>query len=159
MSGRRYKKRTIVPSQPKTPPLAENQENRSITATKFQAEFFSGPIPPPSYLARYNEVVPQGADRILAMAERQSKHRELLEAQVVAGNLSSQRRGSVFAFIISFVTILGGMYLIYSGKDASGLATVITSLAGLGGVFIYSKREQAKERVEKSTALADRRRR
>jgi uncharacterized membrane protein len=159
VSGRRHKKRTIVPSQPKTLPSAENQENKSITAAKFQAEFFSGPIPPPSYLARYNEVVPQGADRILAMAERQSKHRELLEAQVVAGNLSSQKRGSVFAFIIALVAILGGMYLIYSGKDASGLATVISSLAGLAGVFIYSKRQQTKERIEKSTALVERRRR
>ena len=105
----------MVPSQPKANPSAESKESRSVTATKFQAEFFSGPIPPPSYLARYNEVVPQGADRILAMAERQSKHRELLEAQVIAGNLRSQSRGSVFAFIIALVAIIGGMFLIEEG--------------------------------------------
>lgn len=79
--------------------------------------------------------------------------------QVISGNLRSQSRGSVFAFIIALVAIIGGMFLIYSGKDASGLATVITSLAGLAGVFVYSKLQQTKERVEKSTALAERRRR
>jgi len=93
------------------------------------------------------------------MAERQSKHRELLEAQVVAGNLESQRRGSLYAFIIAMAAILGGIFLIYTGKSASGLAMVITSLVGLVSVFFYSQNKQSKERNEKSTALVERKRR
>lgn len=116
-------------------------------------------MPPPSLLARYNDVVPGGAERILAMAERQSKHREILESQVVTGNVDSQRSGSRYAFIIAMTAILGGIFLIYSGKDASGLATVISALVGLVGIFFYSEHKQGKERVEKSTALAERRRR
>lgn len=136
-------------------------EGRSVSVqqTRLQAEFFSGPVPPPSLLARYNDAIPDGAERILAMAERQSKHRELLEAQVVAGNLQSQRWGSWFAFILAFTAIVGGIFLIYSGRDASGLATLISALVGLATVFFYSRNKQNKERVEKSTALADRRRR
>jgi uncharacterized membrane protein len=149
----------MVPArQQKASQSTQGPERTALTA-KFQAEYFSGPIPPPSLLARYNEVVQGGAERILAMAERQSKHRELLESQVVTGNLESQRRGSLYSLIIALTAILGGVFLIYTGKGASGLATIITALVGLVSVFIYSQRRQSKERVEKSTALTERRHR
>lgn len=157
MSGKRYKNRQIIPSKQREPSSGEGSHSGSIQ-TKLQAEFFSGPVPPPSLLARYNEVVPDGAERILAMAERQSKHREILESQVVTGNLDSQRWGSRYAFILALVAIVGGIFLIYSGKDASGLATIITALGGLLSIFFYSQHKQSKERVEKSTALGERRR-
>ncbi|MGP8174945.1 MAG: DUF2335 domain-containing protein [Terracidiphilus sp.] len=140
------------------PFAAQGTENTAITSG-VQTEFFSGPVPPPSLLARYNEIVPDGAERILAMAERQSKHRELLEAQVVAGNVESQRRGSLYAFIIVLAAIVGGIFLICMGRNVSGLSTVITSLVGPVSIFVYSQHKQSKERVEKSTALAERRRR
>jgi hypothetical protein len=93
------------------------------------------------------------------MAERQSQHRETIESQVVTGNIESQKRGSILGFILALVTILGGIYLVYAGKDGYGFATIITSLVGLIGVFVYSRRQQGKERIEKATALAERRRR
>ncbi len=95
----------------------------------------------------------------MTMAERQSEHREKLEARVVNGNVASQTRGSYFAFILALVAIVGGFYLILKGKDTSGLVAIIGSLASLLGVFILSKREQKSERVEKSTALQQRRKR
>jgi uncharacterized membrane protein len=157
MSGKRYKNRQMVPAR--QPELTSDKPSQTAAIqARFQGEFFSGPLPPPNLLARYNDVVANGAERILAMAERQSKHRELLEAQVVAGNLKSQDRGTLYAFIIALITILGGIFLIYMGKDASGLATIISSLVGLISIFVYSKYKQGKERVEKSTTLAERRR-
>jgi uncharacterized membrane protein len=116
---------------------------------------FSGPLPHASLLAKYNEVIPHGAERIMAMAERQSAHRESLEAKVVAGNIASQKRGSIFAFIICLVAIIGGFALIATGKSASGLATIIASLTAL---FVYGKYQQRKERQAKSEALDTRRR-
>lgn len=130
---------------------------QSPSLTQVQAEFFSGPIPPPTYLARYNDVVPNGADRIISMAERQSTHRESLETMVVKGNVANQRLGSIFAFIICVLAISGGFWLINSGKSAAGLASILTPLAGVIAVFFYSKKEQKAERIEKSNALAKRR--
>lgn len=115
--------------------------------------FSSGPLPHPSLLAKYNDIIPNGAERIMAMAERQSAHREILESRVVNGNVANQTRGSYFAFIISLVCIVGGFVLIYEGKSAVGLSAIITSVTGLVGVFFYSKHEQRKERVEKAIAL------
>jgi uncharacterized membrane protein len=119
---------------------------------------FSGPLPHPALLAKYNEVVTNGAERIMAMAERQSIHRESLEAQVVAENVASQKRGSIFAFIICLIGLLGGFTLIAVGKSPYGLASIISSLAALAGVFVYGKYQQRKERQDKADALASRRR-
>jgi uncharacterized membrane protein len=92
----------------------------------------------------------------MAMAERQSTHRESLEAQVVAGNVKSQARGSLYAFIICVVTIIGGFVLIGLGKSVIGISAIIGSLATLAGVFVFSKREQRQERVDKQGALLSR---
>lgn len=94
----------------------------------------------------------------MAMAERQSAHRESLEAKVVAGNVASQARGSHYAFIICLVTIVGGFVLIGTGKNIYGISAVIGSLATLAAVFVVAKKEQRRERVEKSIALEKRRR-
>jgi uncharacterized membrane protein len=134
--------------------------DRSGQVTSLQAsysEYFAGPIPPPSLLARYNDIVPNGAERILAMAERQSQHRETIESQVVTGNIDSQKRGTIFGFILALVTILGGFALVYAGKDTSGMAAIIGSLVSLVSVFVYARHKQAKERVDKAKTLAERR--
>jgi len=44
------------------------------------------------------------------------------------------------------------------GKSIFGISAVIGSLATLAGVFVIAKREQKRERVEKSNALEKRRR-
>ncbi|HEU5350919.1 MAG TPA: DUF2335 domain-containing protein [Terracidiphilus sp.] len=134
-------------------PHSQPSANQQSLLTQVQAEFFSGPIPPPSYLARYNDVVPNGADRIISMAERQGAHRESLETMVVKGNVANQRLGSIFAFIICVLAISGGFWLINTGKSAAGLASILTPLAGVIAVFFYSKKEQKAERIEKSNVL------
>jgi hypothetical protein len=67
--------------------------------------------------------------------------------------------GSAYAFIISIVAIAGGIWLIHDGKSVSGLTTILSDLVALAGVFVYSRKKQASERVEKSNALQERRQR
>jgi hypothetical protein len=42
------------------------------------------------------------------------------------------------AFLIAIVIIVGGIWLIYKGKQWEGLVAVLTPLATLVGIFIYS---------------------
>ena len=42
---------------------------------------WSGPLPPPTLLAEYNDAVPDGAERIVSMVERQTAHRMEMEAR------------------------------------------------------------------------------
>lgn len=132
-------------------------KGRIISQTLTREITFAGPLPPPGLLAKYNEVVPNGAERIFAMAERQSAHRESMEAQVVTGNLARQREGAWFAFILALLVIGGGIFLLYNGRNVAGLVAILSPLAVLAGVFVYAKRDQRKERDEKATALETRR--
>lgn len=110
---------------------------------------YSGPLPPPAALEKYDQVLPGSAERILSMAESQHRHRQNLELNVVNSNISAQRLGVILGFVIAMTTILGGIYLVATGKPASGLAAIITPLAALVGVFVYGKREQHQQLDEK----------
>lgn len=106
-------------------------------------------------LARFNEIIPNGADRIVAMAESQQRHRQALEASVVSGNVKAQSRGQWFGFILGLVGIGGGIGLIAFDKSTQGLVAVVGSIAGLATVFVLGKVEQMKERARKRQELRE----
>jgi uncharacterized membrane protein len=115
---------------------------------------FSGPLPPPEALERYNQVLPGAAERIINMAESQHQHRQGLETHVIHSNVAAQKLGTILGFVVAMSVVLGGMYLVHEGKSTAGLATILTALASLVGVFVYSKREQQKDLAKKTEALA-----
>jgi uncharacterized membrane protein len=125
----------------------------ALATVTHQSVSFSGPLPHPSLLAKYNEVIPNGAERIMAMAERQSAHREALETLVITGNVKAQARGTVFAFIVCIIALSAGFYLVHEGREVAGFASIVGAMGGVLGTFIYSKKGQRKERDEKANAL------
>ena len=46
-----------------------------------------GPLPPPSVLRSFDEVLPGSAERVLVLAEKQSDHRMLMENTITRGGL------------------------------------------------------------------------
>jgi len=131
------------------------QEERRTTAELriTTVQQFSGPLPHPDLLKGYNGAFPGCAERVMAMAERQSAHRQQLERIVVEGNCNAQTRGQWFAFILAFVIICGGVYLLAKGKSVEGFAAIIFAVGSLIAVFIYGRTEQRKEREAKSRPL------
>ncbi len=127
--------------------------SRQVETTVAMSRSFSGPLPPPETLAQYNLTLPGAAERILAMAEKQQEHRQDLEKTTVYSNAGAQKQGLYLGFVIALVTIGGGIWLISTGKEATGLAAVITPLCGLVGTFIYGKYIQKKELSDKSAAM------
>jgi uncharacterized membrane protein len=85
----------------------------------------------------------------MTMAETQAAHRMKLEERVVENNISSQKRGSIFAFILGMTGISGGFWLIANGKSTEGLTSLISSLVALAGIFIIGRTRQEKERQNK----------
>ncbi len=128
--------------RPKTPPAGNNQKQNHVSIERRQ--FFQGPLPPPAVLEGYNNLVPNAAERILQMAERQSEHRIEMEKKVVASNIKNSNRGTIFAFIIAMSTIIGGIIVILNNHSAEGLALIISSLGVLTGIFITGKYFQKK---------------
>jgi uncharacterized membrane protein len=114
---------------------------------------FSGPLPPPDVLDRYNQILPGAAERIIVMAESQHEHRLDLEKHVIHSNVSAQKLGTILGFVVAMTVIVGGTWLVHDGKSGEGLATIITALAALVGTFIYSKHEQQRDLAKKTEAL------
>ncbi len=50
-------------------------------------EQWSGPLPPPAALERFNQILPNGAERIVAMAEKEQSHRIEYEKMVLQQQL------------------------------------------------------------------------
>lgn len=128
----------------------QSQTTFQITA---QSAHFSGPLPPPEILTGYNSALAGGAERVVAMAEKQSQHRQDLERLVVESNCRTQERGPWLGFIICMTAILGGVYLIHTGDNASGLAAVISALGSLVVIFVLGRRKQGRELTSKSQAI------
>lgn len=104
-----------------------------------------GPMPPPEALQAFENTLPGAAERILALAEGQVAHRQQMERDVVASGIRLEQRGQVLAFVLGFVAILGGIVLVALDKSVAGFATVITAIAGLVGVGVWSRISQARE--------------
>lgn len=61
----------------------KNEEVKQVIHQVFREIEFSGPMPPPNILNGYEKILPGAADRILSMAETQSKHRQLMEKKMI----------------------------------------------------------------------------
>jgi uncharacterized membrane protein len=98
-------------------------------------------------------VVPNGAERIIKMAENQQTHRQDLERTVVHGNVESERRGQWMGLTISALVLVAGFYLAYIGKQVAGSTIAVADLATLAGVFVYGKHLQREELDRKKDSL------
>ena len=94
--------------------------------TVVQSQSFQGPIPPPELLRQYNEIIPDGANRIVKMAEAQSAHRIELESTIVKGDDRRANWGLATGFTIGVLIIVLSFILVLKGHDASG--TVLGSI-------------------------------
>lgn len=101
------------------------------------AAVWNAPLPPPSSLREYNEILPGAADRILQMAEKEQDYSYNLVRTVANSDSRRAYLGLVAGFIISVLGIGGGIYLIATGHDWAGLSLAGINLTGLVGVFVY----------------------
>jgi len=113
------------------------------------ASFLSGPLPHPDLLAKYNDVVPNGAERLMQMAEQQQKHRHDLERTVIHGNVKSEKRGQYMGLIVSVVGLGVATYLAAIGKEITGGILGSLDIVSLASVFVIGKRMQKKELADK----------
>lgn len=129
---------------------ADDIETLSVSAR------WSGPLPAPADLAAFDEIIPNGAERILAMAESQSQHRQDMERIYVENQTTTERRGQVMAFALGTLGILVGGGLVFTDHDGAGFATIIAAVASLVGINVFSRiieRRELDERREEDRQL------
>jgi len=110
-----------------------------------EASSFSGPLPPPSILSGYNDVLENGAERLMKMAENQSTHRMKLEKHAIGEELKQSKIGQIFGFILAMVGMGIALTLALYGHDTVAGIFGTTTIVGLVTVFVIGKRNQKNE--------------
>lgn len=109
----------------------------------------SGPIPHPTHLEAYNNIIPNGADRIMKMAENQAVHRQGLEKTVIDGDVRRANLGLHYAFLVTLVIFGCGTFLIYNGFAVSGWTIIGADAVFIITAFLKSSSSRREERQQK----------
>ena len=116
-----------------------------------QSSLFSGPLPSPETLKKFNEVVPGAAERIIKMAEDQSRHRRDLEKRVIESDLSRSKWGQILGFVIAIAGLAVSAVVAIYGNAIAGGVIGLGTLATLVGVFMYGAKTRSQEREAKNS--------
>lgn len=104
---RQLKAKSVVKKQlARKPVVSKSRENdEQVGSLTHTATAWSGPLPPPSVLADFSNVVENGAERIMAAWESETAHRRKMEID----SLKFTVRDSMFGKIAALVFVLAAL--------------------------------------------------
>jgi uncharacterized membrane protein len=137
------------PVQPEKAGKAESRPQGRIVRTirqvvRSELRVFSGPLPPPEILARYNEVFPDCGKVIVDMARKEQEHRHASEDRQFQADFKLASRGQLIGGALAMVAVLGAIYLLAHDKSTTGLAVLGTVVVAFGGAFVYDRYQRGK---------------
>lgn len=131
---------------PSQQPL-QKSEARPPALRQIIATQFSGPLPPPEVLARYDQIVPGSARRILTMAEKQAGHRQAIEKTVIHSDVVNSRVGLVFGLVSGLGGLVAATIISLYGNPTTGGVIGFTTIASMVAAFVYGSRLRKEERT------------
>lgn len=120
-----------------------------VSGISISRQFYSAPLPPPDDLRAYNDAVPNGAERILTMAENQSAHRIEIESKAISAQIEDSKRGQIFGLIVAIVFAVASVWLALQGHDTVASILGGSTIVGLVTVFVVGKKEQREDLSQK----------
>ena len=135
-----------MPTNPPSNPSSQRPPNQIIQRTSVE---FSGPLPPPEVLEKFDRIVPGAAERIIRMAEQQSEHRHRLESKVIGANTRDSLLGLIFGFLVSMGFLSAACLAFYTGYAWQATVLAAIDLVGLASAFIYGTHSRRHERLAK----------
>ena len=154
MPPSRSERRALARAQEREQRQSEQVEQQTAIAASF-----SGPLPPPSTLERYEQIAPGAAERVIAMAERNQAHRHALETAAVHHEIQISNRGQVCALIVALTGISAGAYIASLGQPVAGSGVVGGVIATIAVTYLKTHHDRRKEREKKAEVMAGARRR
>jgi uncharacterized membrane protein len=125
--------------------IVEAVINQCVEIKSFEyAELHQGPLPSPTTLKGYDDIVPDGAERIMKSFEVQSEHRQKIEKKVVNGQVNQSFIGQVMGFIIALLFLYAGFRLIIKGYEIHGTIISSIDIVGLVSVFVIGRQKKYK---------------
>lgn len=125
------------------------KRHRPVTVTKppeapatviTHQQHWTGPLPPPGALAQFNTIIPDGAQRIMAMVEQEQAHRIDHENTILRATIADTKRGQWIGGAISAGAIFGAVVAVVLGAHPSvSVALVGLPIAAIVQSFISRK--------------------
>ena len=127
--------KSIKPGAPNSqPPLRPAQ---TILQTPQQ---WSGPLPHPTALARFNAIIPNGAERIMVMVEQEQIHRLQHGNTVLEATISDTKRAHYLGGLISVLALISSLYAAMIGAHPTvSIALVSIPIASIVRAFLKEK--------------------
>ena len=119
------------------------EQVKQVLAEVIKSEF-SGPIPPPNIIKGYEDILPGAADRIITMAEEQSRHRQHMEKEMIRVESRDSSLGIMCAFGLGIGCIIAAIVMSVMVPDSAGVISgSILGVTGIGSIiatFVKSTR-------------------
>ncbi len=149
-------KRKNLITVPKPPAPVEgkngNGNDARLLLARQELYKFKGPLPHPDILKAYETISPGFANRIVEMAENETRHRHACENKALDADIgfnhkvfAEARIGQVFAFLIGITAIVSGSYAAVHGAGFTGAFIGGGGVIGLVAVFIMGRKMPPKE--------------
>ncbi len=125
-------------------PEDPHREPTLQSGATLEAQFSAliGPLPHPAILQGYEDVLPGAAERIIALAEKQSAHRMGIESQVVTHESWRSWAGLCSGTAIALAFLGGSIGLTISGHEVAGAVLGAIDIVGITSVFILGRRAE-----------------
>lgn len=117
------------------------KQNRTVVASHQSVMAYSGPIPPPESLEKYNDIVPGAAERIIGMAEKEQVHRHTIEERQTKDRKTLMVLSVIGSAFVAILLVCAIIYAIYKGANAYQVALMIGAV-GLVIKWISLNREK-----------------
>ncbi|MDR4485315.1 MAG: DUF2335 domain-containing protein [Nitrospirales bacterium] len=137
---------------PAEPEVIEAIQEQTQHLARIEARFqhFSGPLPPPEALEKYEKILPGAADRIFIMAEENNRFMMEMDEEVIRSQFQERRRGQFFGFMLGIFGLGGSFWLASIGHDWAAVGLGGGTLAGLVSTFVYGQLHKASMPPEKT---------
>jgi uncharacterized membrane protein len=112
----------------------------SDASLKLERSYYSGPLPSPEDLARYQQVHPDAVTIILGNFNEQGLHRRELEAHLVRGVEKRAGRGQYIGAFLVGLGIVGGCVVAVVGEGVAGAAIAGSAFTSAAVVFVVGGR-------------------
>lgn len=150
----RKRNKTPLPSNPPDNPFHPDVHpsptvSHQQTSMTYRREEFHGPLPPPSVLKGYDDVLPGAANRILELVEKQSNHRIGLEYATIHSDIRRANLGLICGFVVALSFLAASLFLITKGFELGGTILGTVDLVALVSAFIYGTIARKNERIQK----------
>lgn len=124
----------------KKPPAKKPQNSRTEQTTiSVRSQEWHGPLPPPAILEDFDNVVPNGAERIVKAWEDETRHRREIEVQEQRSFYRDMLVGKIFALIFVLAALGTAAFAAYVGAEWLGAILGAGTIGAVVWAFVRSQ--------------------